>query len=143
MALKNAEQMRKAELAQIHIAKTQLGLPDDEYRALLLQVTGKTSSKDLTWQGRKALLDHFKKLGFKVKANKAGRAKPAVTENKEALIEKIQAQLSEAELPWAYADSMAKRICKVERIEWCDPIQLGKIVAALNYDAMRKGRKTK
>jgi len=63
--MKNADQLRKSELAQIHIAKVQLNLDDTEYRALLLQVTGKTSSKDLTWQGRKTLLDHFKKLDLK------------------------------------------------------------------------------
>lgn len=141
MALKNADQMRKAELAQIHIAKTQLGLADDEYRALLLQVTGKTSSKDLTWQGRKALLAHFKKIGFKVKANKAGRPAPVVSGDKASLIRKIEAQLAEAGLSWAYADGMARNICKVDRIEWCEPEHLTKIIAALNYDAKRHGRK--
>ncbi|MFC0349709.1 gp16 family protein [Undibacterium danionis] len=142
MTLKNADQMRKAELAQIHIAKTQLGLADDEYRSLLLSVTGKTSSKDLTWQGRKLLLNHFKKIGFKVKANKAGRPAPVVTGDKTSLISKIEAQLAEAQLPWAYADGMAKRICKVDRIEWCDPEQLTKIIVALIKDAKRKGRYT-
>jgi len=142
MALKNADQMRKAELAQIHIAKTQLGLAEDEYRALLLQVTGKTSSKDLTWQGRKALLVHFKKIGFQVKSNKAGRAAPIVAKDKASLMKKIEAQLAEAKLPWAYADGMAKRICKVDRIEWCEAEHLVKIIAALNIDAKRKGRHT-
>lgn len=142
MALKTADQLRKAELAQIHIAKVQLALDDDTYRALLLQVTGKTSSKDLTWQGRKALLDHFKKLGFKVKAKKAERSAPVVKKDKASLIAKIEAQLAEAQRPWSYADGMAKRICKVDRIEWCDATQLMKIIAALNYDAQRHGRKT-
>lgn len=142
MALKNADQLRKAELAQIHIAKVQLALDDDAYRALLLQVTGKASSKDLTWQGRKALLDHFKKLGFKVKSNKAGRPAPVAKGDKANLMAKIEAQLAEAQRPWSYADGMAKRICKVDRIEWCDAAQLLKIVAALNYDAQRHGRKT-
>lgn len=142
MALRTADQMRKAELAQIHIAKVQLALEEDTYRALLLQVTGKTSSKDLTWQGRKALLEHFKKLGFKVKAKKAERPAPEVKKDKISLIAKIEAQLAEAQRPWSYADGMAKRICKVDRVEWCDAAQLMKIIAALNYDAQRHGRKT-
>lgn len=142
MALRNADQLRKAELAQIHIAKVQLALDDDAYRALLLQVTGKTSSKDLTWQGRKALLDHFKKLGFKVKSNKAGRPAPVVKGDKGNLMAKIEAQLAEAQRPWSYADGMATRICKVDRIEWCDAEQLVKIIAALNVDAKRHGRRT-
>ncbi len=135
---RTAEALRKSELAQIHIAKTQLALADDEYRNLLIQVTGKTSSKDLTWQQRKALLDHFKKLGFKVKASKAGRAKPVVSQDRTSLINKIEAQLAEAGLPWAYADGMAKRICKVDSINFCTPEHLSKVIAALNYDAKRR-----
>jgi phage gp16-like protein len=137
---KTADQLRKSELAQIHIAKVQLGLDDDAYRAILTQVTGKTSSKDLTWQGRKALLDHFKKIGFKVKSKPAGRTKPVVVKDRAALISKIEAQLAEAGRPWAYADGMAKRICKVDKIDWCEPGQLTKIIAALSYDAKRHGR---
>ena len=41
---------RKAKLIQlIHIGKSQIGMPDAEYRALLANVShGKTSSKSLT-----------------------------------------------------------------------------------------------
>ncbi|MFZ6687528.1 gp16 family protein [Undibacterium sp. SXout11W] len=137
---KNADQLRKAELAQIHIAKVQLALADDAYRAILVQVTGKTSSKDLTWQGRKALLDHFKKIGFKVKAKASGRPAPIVAKDRQALIGKIEAQLAEAGKPWIYADAMAKRICKIDRIDWCEPEYLTKIIAALSYNAKRHGR---
>ncbi len=135
---RSAENLRKSELAQIHIAKTQLALADDEYRNLLIQITGQTSSKDLTWQQRKALLDHFKKLGFRVKANKAGRTKPIVSPDRASQINKIEAQLAEAGLPWSYADAMAKRICKVDSINFCLPEHLNKIIAALNYQAKRR-----
>lgn len=138
--LKTADQLRKAELAQIHIAKVQLALDDDAYRAIMLQVTGKTSSKDLTWQGRKALLDHFKKLGFKVKAKGAGRARPVVAADRSNLIAKIEAQLAEASRPWAYADALAKRICKRDSINFCTPEDLSKVIVALVYDAKRHGR---
>lgn len=137
--LKTADQYRKSELAQIHIAKVQLALGDDEYREILRVVTGKSSSKDLDWKERKSLLDHFKKIGFKVKA-KTGRAAPSVRTDKAALVEKIKAQLTEANRPWEYADALAKRICKVDRVEWCTVHQLVKIVAALTYDANRHGR---
>lgn len=140
--LRNATQLRTAEMAQIHIAKKQLALEDDAYRAILLQVTGKTSSKDLTWQERKALLDHFKKVGFKVKAKTAGRAAPVVTKERQAMIGKVEALLAEAKYPWSYADALAKKICKVERIEWCLPEHLVKIIAALTKDAQRNGRAT-
>lgn len=138
--LRNATQLRTAEMAQIHIAKKQLALDDDAYRAILLQVTGKSSSKDLTWQERKALLDHFKKCGFKINSKTAGRAAPVVANDRQAMVGKIEALLAEAKYPWSYADALAKKICKVERIEWCLPFHLSKIIAALMKDAQRNGR---
>lgn len=136
----SADVLRKTELAKIHLAKKQLALEDDEYRAIMLSVTGKQSAGELDWQGRKRLIDHFKKLGFKVVAKTAGRARPNVAPNRQRLIGKIEAQLAEDKRPWAYADAMAKRICKVDSIQFCTTEQLLKIVAALNYDAKRHGR---
>ncbi len=62
---RSAQALRRAELAQIHIAKAQLGLSEDDYRLLLRTVTGKDSASELDWRGRAALLAHFKKLVFK------------------------------------------------------------------------------
>lgn len=142
MIPKTADQLRKAELAQIHIAKVQLALDDDAYRAILLQVTGKTSSKDLTWQGRKALLDHFKKVGFKVKAKAAGRSAPNVGVDRMPRMRKIEALLAEAGRPWTYLDPIIKNL-KRSSIQFCDVDDLSSIIAALMKDAQRHGRPTK
>ncbi|MFZ6747446.1 gp16 family protein [Undibacterium sp. Ren11W] len=137
--LKNATQLRTAEMAQIHIAKKQLALEDDAYRAILLQVTGKTSSKDLTWQERKALLDHFKKCGFKVKAKTAGRSLPNVAAERMPRMRKIEALLAEAGRPWAYLKPMIENLGRSD-IAFCDGDDLSKIIAALMKDAQRNGR---
>lgn len=141
----SADALRKSELAMIHVAKKQLGLADDEYRSLLLSVTGKTSSADLDWQGRKKLLDHFKKIGFKVKAKTAGRARPAVGADRTAMMGKVEALLADAGRSWSYADGVAKRLfatsSRVERIEFCDCPHLAKVIAALAYDAKRRAAK--
>lgn len=131
-----ADAMRKNEIAAIHVAKKQLALEDDEYRSIMLSVTGKQSAAELDWIGRKKLLDHFKKLGFKP----AQRSRPVVANDRKAQISKIEAQLAEAKFPWTYADAMAKRICKVDSIKFCTPEHLGKIIAALNYSAKRNAR---
>ncbi|MGB7479642.1 MAG: regulatory protein GemA, partial [Burkholderiaceae bacterium] len=136
-----ADALRKAELAKIHIGRQRLGLADDEYRSILLSVTGKQSAGDLDWRGRQQLLDHFRKLGFKPAAKTAKRPAPDAAIDRDALIGKIAAQLTAAQLPWSYADGMAKRICKVDRIEFCLPEHLAKIVAALEYDARRRARR--
>jgi phage gp16-like protein len=140
----STDALRKSELAKIHIAKKQLALDDGEYRALMLAVTGQQSAADLDWQGRKNLLDHFKKLGFKVKSKAGGRIQPRVAKDRMPRMRKIGALLAEAKLPWSYADGIAKKLFKregIERIEFCDGAQLSDVIAALVLDAKRRARK--
>lgn len=51
--------------AQIHIAKSQLGLDDETYRAVLEGATGKTSSAAMNERELKTALQAFKDRGFK------------------------------------------------------------------------------
>lgn len=133
--------MRNGQMAKIHIAKAQLGLDDEEYRSLLGRVAGVSSAKDLNPRQIAAVLAAFEKLGWQPKAPaKQGRKRPNVKSSRQRMLSKIEAQLAEAGRTWAYADAMALRICKVERVEWCDEPQLQKLIAALNYDAKRHGR---
>ena len=58
-------------IAAIHVLKSRLQLSDDDYRALLKNLTQKTSSKDLTDKERQAVRDHMQNL-----AERSGVAKP-------------------------------------------------------------------
>lgn len=126
-------------LAKIHIAKAQLGLDDDTYRALLARVAGVRSAKDLTKRQIGLVLGEFERLGWVPKVS-TKRAKPRPSAERAALVGKIEAQLSEAGRQWAYADGMARRMYKVDQVEWCDTTQLKGLVAALAYNAKRHGR---
>lgn len=132
---------RTRELAQIHMGAKALGLdtrdkdPDSPYRSLLWSVARVRSAKELDAGGRMAVLAHMGKLGFTQR-----KWRPRPSGDRQALLGKIRKQLEAAGRDEAYADSMAMRICKVERLIWCDPPQLSKIVAALSYDARRHGR---
>jgi hypothetical protein len=55
------------EIALIHVAKSQLGLTDDEYRDLLRSTCNVESSKELTHRDCNRLMLRFKDLGFKLK----------------------------------------------------------------------------
>lgn len=56
------------EIKLIHIARQSLGLADDSYRQLLARYgNGASSSKALTASQRRALLNHFKACGFKLR----------------------------------------------------------------------------
>ena len=132
---------RNLQLSKIHIAKKDLGLDDETYRALLVRVAGVRSAKDLTPRQTGAVLAEFARLGWaSAPAKKHGRKAPEPAPDREKLVGKIGAFLAEAKRSWAYADGMALRMFKVERVEWLDPGQLQKLVAALTYDARRHGR---
>ncbi|OFJ46405.1 hypothetical protein BA896_021875 [Janthinobacterium lividum] len=68
MKPQTATQLRDRDIKLIHVARRELGLDEETYRAMLQMVAGVTSSSDLTWQGRRKVLDHFKAKGFTVKS---------------------------------------------------------------------------
>ena len=55
--------------AIINIAKAQLGLEEDDYRAMLGRVTGETSLRAMSERQKIAVLDELKRMGFRVKAS--------------------------------------------------------------------------
>jgi phage gp16-like protein len=60
----------------IHVAKKQLGLDEDTYRAKLQVITGKSSVKDMTEDERQRVISAFRKNGFKpVERRQHGRQK--------------------------------------------------------------------
>lgn len=127
---------RQRELAQIHIAKKDLRLDDDTYRAMLYSVARVHSAAELDAEGRRQVLAHMKARGFK--ARRRGRTRPAG--DKAPLIRKVRALLADAGRTDGYADGMAKRMFGTQRFEWLTPPQLGKLVAALSIDQRRRNR---
>lgn len=128
---------RARELGMIHVAKKQLRLDDDVYRDMLWSIARVRSAADLDAAGREAVIAHLKGRGFKSTTKR--RARPPA--DRAALVAKIRALLIAADRADAYADGIAKHMFRVERFEWCDPDQLRRIVAALNYDAKRRAAK--
>ena len=67
-------------IAAIHVIKSKLQLTDADYRALLLSLTQKTSTKDMTDKERQAVRDHLQNLGERMGVVKPGRRRaPART----------------------------------------------------------------
>ncbi|WP_153116045.1 regulatory protein GemA [Rhodocyclus tenuis] len=126
---------RQPELAQIHIAKKDLGMADDTYRAILWSLGRVRSSADLDHAGRAAVLAHFRACGWKPKPPKAKPAAqrhkaPAAT--KEDISAKIAVQLRALDADWPYAYAVGRRIFPaIERWEFLSAEQLGKVSSAL------------
>ena len=63
-------------LTLVHVGRRELGLDDEDYRALLESVTGARSAKGLKAAQLDAVVTAMKGLGFKVKGNTTGRRSP-------------------------------------------------------------------
>lgn len=134
--------LRRKELAAIHIAAQQLGMDtadaneSSDYRLMLWSVARVRSAAGLDFAGRNKVLDHLKDRGAKLH-----RPRPAPAKDKASLVGKIRALLIALDnKPDEYADGMARNMFKVDRFEWCTPEQLGKIIAALNYSIKRNAQ---
>jgi phage gp16-like protein len=135
----NPDRMRQRDLARIHSAKKQLGLDDETYRDLLHGLTGKFSAGDMTRRERWTILQEMSRLGATAPAKKRPGMPLDPAPEKARLLSKIGSQLAIADRPWVYANAISKRMFGVDLIQWCNPDQLRRIVAALNYDARRDG----
>lgn len=138
---------RNRELTLIHIAKAQLQMADDAYRSMLWTVGRVHSAKDLDFTGRKKVLEHMKRCGFKPKAkpgsssrNKhvAERPNNYGSDVRGNQIKKVEALLADAGRPWSYAEALAKTMFRVDKFEFCNPDQLQRMIAALVYDQKRR-----
>ncbi len=139
---------RRRLIGKLHIAKAQLGMDDTSYRTMLQRVTGQASSSLCTEPQLVDLLAECKRLGFvpRTTANTGRKPVSAAADPRRisaGQIRKIEALLSAkasqqgAPVSWAYADALAQRLCKVERVQWLGAAQAGKVIAALEYDVRR------
>lgn len=130
----------KAVIGKIHIAKQQLGMEDDIYRGLLARIAGVRSSKELNDRQAGAVLREFERLGFKPKPSAKAKGKPHNAKQLGPRIDKIEAQLTDMRLPWAYADALARQMFKVQRVAWLKKAeQLDALIAALHVEQEKRG----
>ena len=126
---------KNALIGKIHVAKNQLALADDSYRAVLTRITGKDSSAKMTIPQLEAVLEEFKRLGFKPTGGKrAGTRKKADTAQA-AMIRALWLDLyhfgavkdpSEEALA-----AFAKRSCGVPALQWVDSYAADAVIKAL------------
>lgn len=155
-----ASENRSALLAKVHLGKKQLGMSDEEWRALLADRWDVESSGTLDARRLDELVRHLESLGAVFTCGSArarkGRASrkdiPAALEHdphaRERYMKKIEALLAEkgraegTHMPWAYAVGILKQQTggALKSLDQADVLQLRNVIAALVYDARRKGR---
>lgn len=129
---------KKKLMTLVHIGKNKLGLDDATYRDMLWQVTGKRSSKDCTAAMLKKVVERMEQHGFMITpAKKHQTKKPDAARAKQALMDKVEALLTDGGYPWEYAESMAKHMYKVDALTFCDGRQLRGIITALTKNQQK------
>jgi phage gp16-like protein len=136
---------RNAALAKIHLGAKSIGLAKDAYRAMIREIGGAESGSaaDLDRAGIDRVVDHLAGLGAEFTRPARAGKKPRMTAGLQAMVDKIDAYLAEAGKPMAYADGIAKRRVKVEKIAWCNAAQLGVVIGELEKAARKAGRPTR
>lgn len=90
MTSPNAGADRRAMLAKIAIARKQLALHEDSYRAILMRITGAESAASLGPSQLDAVLAEFKRLGWKAKK---GTGRPMSAEAQVRMIRAVWADI--------------------------------------------------
>ena len=130
--------IKRREITLIHVAKQQLGMDDDTYRAMLWSVARVKSSTALDFAGRKKVLDHLKACGFKVVANEWAFIDRAAAD-RQPLLRKICMVCKSMGVGKAYAEGAAKRQTGIDRkLELMDQGQLWILAGVLERTRIHK-----
>jgi len=133
-------------IAAIHALKAKLQLSDDDYRALLRVLTGKTSSKDCTQGERARVREHMQKLALRmgVPAQQRTDQTPGYVRSARPLERKVWAlwgalgRAGKLESPTPAAlQAFVKRQTGCDHVRWCDDWQLNGLVEALKLWGQR------
>lgn len=128
----------------LHVARRDLAMAEDSYRALIVQVSGgrASSSKDLRVDELEAALTHMKRCGFRVKAgNGAASHRPLASDDQSRKIRALWLELaatgavrdpSEAALA-----AFVRRHTGVEALQWLTSHQASRIIEHLKRWRLR------
>lgn len=138
---------RKQQLAAVHIAKKELALTDPSYRDVIRRVTeGRVSSSaDCTPAELDGLLAEFRRLGWKGKGGKRGRAgsRPQSGDPRAAKARALWIALYHlGEIENASEEALAsfvQRQTSVAAMQWLGPEDYNKVIEALKAMCERAG----
>jgi len=147
---------RQSLVRLIHVAKRDLALDDDTYRAMLVAATGKDSSKDLSVPQLERVLAHMKKSGFTVKhkaPTKNARSsrhppgtlsRPLAQDAQSTKIRALWLSLHEAgtvrDPSEAALAAYVKRITGIDALQWLSTDQASRVIETLKKWQARTGQ---
>lgn len=117
----------------IHVAKRDLALDDDSYRAILQRIGKKASAADLAVPELEKVLEHMKRSGFKVRSKKGDR--PQASDDQSKMIRGLWLELAGMEVvrnsSEAALGAFVKRMAKVDTLQWLSTEQASQVIEHL------------
>ena len=132
--------LSRKQTALIHIAKKQLGLTDEHYRAILSALTGCETSKHLDQRDFEAVMQHMASLGFKSDFTKIffGQRPGMASPRQVALIRDLWGEYTESKVDDASLGKWLARTFKVDSVRFVTHEQAPKAITALKAMAAKK-----
>jgi phage gp16-like protein len=142
-APQGASAASKRLLAMVHIAKKKLALSDDDYRAILLDVTGKRSAGDCTTDELGKVIDHFRARGWEADKPRgrsgSRRADHGPARKARAMWISLHALGAIDDASDTALEAFARRQINCTALQWADQGQMYKLIEALKAMAERNG----
>lgn len=136
-----ASQHRRALLAKINIARSQLDMIEDDYRQLLFDTTGRMSLKECDDRQLERMVEAMKSKGFRPlpkAGGKAGAQHPSARKARALWISLHQ--LGVVHNPSEQAlEAFAKRQLKCDRLVWAKQSDAFRLIEALKAMGEKKG----
>lgn len=130
-------------IGKIHVARKQLALHEDSYRAILKRITGKESCSRMDAGELHNVLKEFERLGFKPKGGKRAGTRKQADSAQAAMIRALWLDLyhlgaindpSEEAL-----GAFVKRSCGIPALQWVDTYKADTVIKALRGWLQRIG----
>jgi phage gp16-like protein len=134
-------QHRRALLAKINIARSQLGMLEDDYRQLLFDTTGRISLKECDERQLGAMVEAMKSKGFRPLPKAGGKAAAQHPSARKARALWISLhQLGVVHNPSEQAlEAFACRQLKCEKLAWANQRDAFRLIEALKAMGEKKG----
>lgn len=128
--------MRKKLLAKIHIGKADVGMSEEEWRALILKVSKNRSSstKELKNYELEEILNHLKGLGFHPLSTYKSSPEPEQSAKLRNELERLQKILR---LHDNYIKEVSKNLFQITNLEWLQDWQLKRLIKILESKKLK------
>lgn len=122
---------KKASL--IHVAKRNLGLSDEAYRDILIQVAGVSTATDLDDASFSAVMNHLSELGFqsKARAREFGSRRNMASPRQVAYIRSLWSQYTDGVGTDASLGKWLRAKFRVDALRFVDADQAPRVITAL------------